>query len=67
MRARYFEYMISYTFGGSKGNGNGSIILKFNRRVNGRMLRKAKDHIESESKFQNIVIQNYQLLRESRS
>ncbi|KXI84473.1 hypothetical protein ACS47_28800 [Bacillus cereus] len=67
MRARYFEYMVSYTFGGRKGNGNGSVILKFNRRVNGRMLRKAKAHIETENKFQNVVIQNYQLLRECRS
>ncbi|WCS66616.1 hypothetical protein 0105phi72_071 [Bacillus phage 0105phi7-2] len=67
MRARRFEYMVSYTFGGSKGNGNGSVILKFNRRINGRMLIKAKTHIETERKFQNIVIQNYQLLRECRS
>ncbi|AGE75859.1 hypothetical protein BtBc_01675 [Bacillus thuringiensis] len=67
MRARYFEYMVSYTFGSYKGNGNGSIILKFNRRINGRMLKKAKDHIEMNNKFQNVVIQNYKLLRECRS
>jgi len=66
MRARYFEYMVSYTFGGSKGNGNGNIILKFNRQVNSRMLREAKDYIETEN-IQNVVIQNYQLLRECRS
>lgn len=67
MKARYFEYMVSYTFGGALGNGNGSVILKFNRRINGRTLKKAKVHIEKENKFQNVVIQNYQLLRECRS
>ncbi|AXO97148.1 hypothetical protein A9486_22985 [Bacillus anthracis] len=66
MRARYFEYMISYTFGGNKGDGNGNGIFKFNRRINARMLKKVKNHIEKESELQNVVIQNYQLLRECR-
>lgn len=67
MKVRYFEYFISYTFGGSKGSGNGSVILKFNRMINGRMLKESKAHIEKRNNLESVVIQNYQLLRERRS
>ncbi|MCH5476753.1 hypothetical protein L4A40_27085 [Bacillus cereus] len=66
MKARYFNYFISYTFGDKTGSGNGSIVLKLDRRMNARMLVEARKHIEQVNKFDRVVINNYKLIREHR-
>ncbi|MBU4643043.1 hypothetical protein [Bacillus toyonensis] len=67
MRARRYEYLVTYHW---KGNGVSGFLHKtliFGRKVNQRLLEEAEDFIKEEKKFKNVCIHNYQLLREMRS
>lgn len=69
MKARRYEYFISYSFqelnGGGTGTGNTMLVL--NRKVNERMLDDISSFIKKKERFKKVVIQNFQLTRERRA
>lgn len=68
MRARYFEYFINYTFYDEKDKSDfeGSATITINKKMNGKMIFVIANDIAERNNVKDVIIRNYQLLREKR-
>ncbi|WP_242281447.1 hypothetical protein [Bacillus cereus group sp. BfR-BA-01454] len=68
MRARYFEYFINYTFYDEKDRSEyeSSAIVTIAKKMNRNMIFAIANDIEGKNKVNDVIIRNYQLLREKR-
>lgn len=67
MKARGYEYFISYRWYKWNENGFGNVLLVFKKKASAKSLLKAAEYLEGEYGFEKVIIQNYQLLRERRA
>ncbi|MGH1326621.1 hypothetical protein ACQVV5_16985 [Bacillus pretiosus] len=66
MRARRYEYFVTYNWQGNQGSGSGHTTLILTRKINKRLLDEAVEFLKDKNRFKGITIQNYQLIREMR-
>ncbi|MEW9577732.1 hypothetical protein U9K47_20610 [Bacillus toyonensis] len=67
MKARRYEYFVTYNWQGNQGSGSGHTTLIFSRKINERLLEEAVEFLKDKNRFKGIVIQNYKLMREMRA
>ncbi|MBW3491829.1 hypothetical protein [Bacillus sp. FDAARGOS_1420] len=67
MRARRYEYFVTYNWQGNSGSGSGHTTLIFTKKINKRLLEESVEFLKKKNKFKGITIQNYKLMREMRA
>lgn len=68
MKPRYFEYFINYTFYDEKDKSEyeGSATITITKKMNRNMIFLIANDIQERNNVKDVIIRNYQLLREKR-